>query len=150
MVKPLLRAEGIISDRNRAKVMVQCDREESFYRFPGGSMEFGETAAEAIERELLEEFDLGVHVGRLAVMNESLVEYDGKQRHDCTIIHWCSMKDEQEVPDILWHKEREGIKLLWKTTEEMCGKPVYPEGILEILQGERTEEIHHLVIRKNY
>jgi 8-oxo-dGTP diphosphatase len=47
--RPLLRAEAIIIRKDGLAVLVQCDLEESFYRFPGGSVEFGETAAEAIK-----------------------------------------------------------------------------------------------------
>ncbi|MEK4512098.1 hypothetical protein [Paenibacillus sp. FSL K6-2524] len=48
MKKPLVRAEGIVSNDDFTKFLVQCDSEESFYRFPGGGVEFGETTAEAI------------------------------------------------------------------------------------------------------
>ncbi|BCG60801.1 hypothetical protein PUR_42260 [Paenibacillus sp. URB8-2] len=63
MPKPLQRAEGIICNHEFTRFLVQCDTDESFYRFPGGSIEFGETASEAIVRELLEGFDLTVSVG---------------------------------------------------------------------------------------
>src|SRR4051794_11701299 len=75
--RPLLRAEGIIVRKDGLAVLVQCDSEESFYRFPGGGVEFGEAAAEAIKRELIEEFDLQAEIGALACLNESIVEYDG-------------------------------------------------------------------------
>ena len=42
MAKPLLRAEGIIYDKDFTRILVQCDKEESFFRFPGGGVEFGE------------------------------------------------------------------------------------------------------------
>jgi 8-oxo-dGTP diphosphatase len=100
MSKPSLRAEGIICTDDFSRVLVQCDKEESFYRFPGGSIEFGETAAEAIIRELIEEFDLEVEVNTLALINESIVEYDGKKRHDCTLLHWCELK--VDGPQIQW------------------------------------------------
>ncbi|WP_408635366.1 NUDIX domain-containing protein [Paenibacillus selenitireducens] len=69
MTKPLLRAEGIIYDKDFRRFLVQCDREESFYRFPGGAVKFGETAGEAISRELIEEFDLSIIVETLAVVS---------------------------------------------------------------------------------
>lgn len=42
--------------------------------FPGGSIEFGETAKEAIVRELMEESDLKIDVQELAVVNEHIFE----------------------------------------------------------------------------
>ncbi|BCG58824.1 NUDIX domain-containing protein [Paenibacillus sp. URB8-2] len=150
MPKPLLRAEGIICSHEFTRFLVQCDTEESFYRFPGGSIEFGETASEAIIRELIEEFDLTVSVGDLALINESIIEYDGKQRHDCTLLHWCKLNTESDLVQFKLHKECEGIKLIWKTIDELRIKPLYPEGIFEILEMKKTTERHHTIIRKTY
>lgn len=149
-MKPQLRAEGIIFDVDNYKVLVQCDADESFYRFPGGGIEFGETAEEAIKRELIEEFDLQVQVVNLAVVNESIVEYDGKQRHDCTLLHWCKPSEELNRIQIKWHNERKDVKLIWRTIEELKGKELYPEGIFEILEQKNTNNTHHIVVRKAY
>jgi ADP-ribose pyrophosphatase YjhB (NUDIX family) len=92
MNKPLLRAEGIISNKDKTKFLVQCDLEETFYRLPGGSIEFDARASDAIIRELIEEFDLKVRVDNLVCVNENIIEYEGKKRHDCTLIHWCSAR----------------------------------------------------------
>lgn len=128
--------------------MVQCNDVETFYRFPGGSVEFGETAAEAIRRELIEEFDLQAEIGSLACLNESIVEYEGKRRHDCTILHWGST-NEALIPNFVNHNEREGIKLIWRTFDQLKQRPLYPEGILDFLL-ERVERVTHLIIRKSY
>lgn len=48
MNRPLLRAEALIINEENNKVLVQCDDKETFYRFPGGTIEFGESACEAI------------------------------------------------------------------------------------------------------
>lgn len=148
MDRPLLRAEGIIVRKDRLAVLVQCDSEESFYRFPGGGVEFGETAAEAIKRELIEEFDLQSEIGALACLNESIVEYDGRKRHDCTILHWVSI-DDTHVLDSINHNERENIKLTWRTLDQLKQRPLYPEGILGFI-SERVESVSHIVVRKNY
>lgn len=150
MAKPLLRAEGIIYDKDFARILVQCDKEESFFRFPGGGVEFGETACEAIARELIEEFDLTVWVGPLALVNESIVEYDGIQRHDCTLLHWCRLRDDGDILEWKRHKEHDGIKLIWKTIGELETKPLYPEGALEVIEKKDTNKQHHLVVRKTY
>ncbi|MDQ0888838.1 8-oxo-dGTP diphosphatase [Paenibacillus sp. V4I9] len=148
MNRPILRAEAIVIRKDGLAVLVQCDKQESFYRFPGGDVEFGETAAEAIKRELIEEFDLQSEIGSLACLNESIVEYDGKKRHDCTILHWGSINDAQ-IHENLNHNEREEIKLTWRTFEQLKQKPLYPEGILDFLL-DRVVTVSHLVIRKSY
>ncbi|RED51121.1 NUDIX domain-containing protein [Cohnella lupini] len=150
MTIPLLRAEGIICNEQFTEYLVQCDFEESFYRFPGGGIEFGETAAEAISRELIEEYDLLIDIGNLALVNESIVEVDGIQRHNCTLIHWCFLKNDIDHFEFRIHNEYENIKLIWKSIEELSSKPVYPEGTIEILKKKHTNDIHHIKIRKKY
>ncbi len=142
--RPLLRAEGIILHNSR--VLVQSDDEESFYRFPGGSIDFGETASKALKREFIEEFDLEVKVTYLAVINESIVEYDGKKRHFCTLIHRCSLIEDEIINfESIRHKELENIKLSWKTISQLEEKPLYPKGILDILKDDLKDVVHHLV-----
>lgn len=148
MSRPMLRAEAIIIGNDGNSVFVQCDHEESFYRFPGGAVEFGESAAEAIKRELIEEFDLQSEIGSLACLNESIVEYDGKKRHDCTILHWVTI-DDSFNKDSLKHNEQQGIQLIRRTFKQLKQKPLYPEGILDFLI-ENQKDVAHLVIRKNY
>lgn len=83
MKGPQLRTEAIILNEDCSKVLVQCDENESFYRFPGGSIEFGETAKEAIMRELMEEYNLKVCVQELAVVNEYIFEWDREFQGCC-------------------------------------------------------------------
>lgn len=87
MKNPKLRAEVMILNKDHSKVLVQCDENESFYSFPGGSIEFGETAQEAIMRELMEEYDLKVDVQKLAIMSEHIFEWKNEKGHHCTLIH---------------------------------------------------------------
>jgi len=150
MKKPQVRAEGIISNDDLTKFLVQCDSEESFYRFPGGGVEFGETAAEAIYREFIEEFDLRIKVGPLALINESIVEYDDVQRHDVNFLHWCKLGDSCNAFEYIWHREHDGIKLIWKNLKELELKPLYPEGIMDILRSRNVEKHHHNIIRRYY
>lgn len=141
-MRPLLRAEAIIKNGNQ--VLVQCDNEESFYRLPGGSIEFGETAADAIEREFIEEFDLRVEIGGLGYVSEGIIECDGIKRHDCTLLHWCSIY--AQIGNYMQHKEHPEIKLTWRTHEQLKQKPLYPEGILNSL-FEHDNSIIHLVVK---
>jgi 8-oxo-dGTP diphosphatase len=148
MNQPLLRAEGIISDVDKKIILVQCDLEESFYRLPGGSIEFRESASTAIKRELIEEFDLRSNVGGLACVNESIVQFDGKKVHQCTLIHWCSV-DVYDFQHTLIHKEKPEVKLVWRTIDQLKKKPTYPEGIVDVIDlNNRT--ISHILIEKNY
>ena len=79
MKSPRLRTEVMILNEDHSKVLVQCDENELFYRFPGGSIELGETAQEAIMRELMEEYDLKVDVQELAIVSEHIFEWNNKK-----------------------------------------------------------------------
>lgn len=147
MIIPQLKAQAIITNEEKTKVLVQCDIKETFYRFPGGSIEFGETASYAIRRELIEEFDLRVEVNSLAIVNENIVEIEGKKHHQCTLLHWCTLLD--NFKGSRYHKEHSDIILTWRTVEELKLKPTYPEGTADIIASQRNG-IRHLVIQKKY
>lgn len=147
MKRPLLRAEAIIMNEERSKVLVQCDDKETFYRFPGGSIEFGELACEAITRELFEEYDLQVQVETLAIVNEHIFQIDGKLHHQCTLFHWC--KSITEINETLFHKEHENIILTWKNIQELKDKPTYPEGIVSLIE-QKYASVTHLLTQKTY
>lgn len=143
MLRPLLRAEAIILNNDKTKVLVQCDLQESFYRLPGGSVEYCETAGKAIKREMLEEYDLHIIVGEIACINENIIEYEGEKIHNCTLIHWSSITN--TIEDFLLHKEKpHEVKLTWRTIEELMLKPTYPEGIIDIIASDKKEIVHIL------
>ncbi len=58
-----------------------------------------------------------VGVGNLAFISESILEYEGKRRHDCTLIHWCS--DGNKVIESIIHNEIPQVQLTWRTIEQL-------------------------------
>lgn len=142
MKSPQLRAEVMILNEDRSKVIVQCDLSETFYRFPGGSIEFGETAKEAIIRELMEEYDLKIDVQGLALVNEHIFEWNNEKGHHCTLIHWGTVQE--RITNEIRHKEYEDIKLTWKSINELMEKPTYPKGILSYLEEDNRNIVHFI------
>ncbi|MGG0301542.1 NUDIX domain-containing protein [Bacillus albus] len=142
MKSPRLRAEVMIVNEDPSKVLVQCDLRETFYRFPGGSIEFGETAKEAIIRELMEEYDLKIYAQELAVVNEHIFEWNNGKGHHCTLIHWGTV--EEIITNEIRHKEHADIILIWKSIEELKMKPTYPEGILSYLEEDNRNIVHFI------
>ncbi|WP_439876334.1 NUDIX domain-containing protein [Bacillus mycoides] len=140
---PKLRAEVMILNEDHSKVLVQCDLSETFYRFPGGSIEFGEIAKEAIMRELMEEYDLKIDVQELAVVNEHIFEWNNEKGPHCTLIHWGTV--EEIITNEIRHKEHEDIILIWKSLDELKEKPIYPIGILNYLEENNCNIIHFIL-----
>ncbi|MGQ7875090.1 NUDIX domain-containing protein [Bacillus sp. 1A] len=142
MKSPRLRAEVMILNEDHSNVLVQCDLRETFYRFPGGYIEFGETAKEAIVRELIEEYNLKIDVQELAVVNEHIFEWDNEKGHHCTLIHRGIVKE--RVINEIRHKEYEDIILIWKSINELKERSTYPEGIVSYLEENKRNIVHSI------
>lgn len=63
------------------------DGGRTFYRPPGGGIEFGETSCEAACREVLEELGQIVHAERLLGVVENIFTHGGRQGHEI-VFNW--------------------------------------------------------------
>jgi 8-oxo-dGTP diphosphatase len=134
----------IVRERPQGReFLVQCADDEAFYRFPGGGIEFGETAADTIRREMREEYYLGVTVGPLWIVNENIFTDRDQVGHAISLIHTGQLNAAITV-DAVRHKEYTDIKLVWRSAVAWETKPVYPAGIHAYLHG-AMEPILHLI-----
>ncbi len=67
-----IRVSGIVFIDKRLLLVEHTKNEKSYWVFPGGRVEYGEKATDAIKRELMEELELKVEVKRFLFYNESL------------------------------------------------------------------------------
>lgn len=143
MKKPRLTALGVIyrQTSDRQEFLVQCADNEAFYRFPGGSIEFGETAAEAILREMREEYELDVIVGVLWIVNENFFTNREKSAHGVNLLHLCQLASDAPFRE-LRHKEHDDIKLVWRSQTDFDHAPLYPQGIQNYLGSSMAHMVH--------
>jgi len=60
-------------------------KKQSFYRLLGGGIEFGETGAEALEREFIEELGLEVTPSPLLSTTENIFTFEGQLGHQISL-----------------------------------------------------------------
>ena len=75
----LVNKEGYVFLARRGP---KAKNERGLWEFPGGSVEFGETLAKALQREMYEEYGIGISVGALV----DVVDHILPQEHQ----HWVS------------------------------------------------------------
>lgn len=83
------------------------------WEFPGGKVEEGETPQEALKREIMEELDTEITVGKLI----DTIEYDYPTFHLSMDCFWCEVvKGElvlKEAEDAKWLKKDELGEVAW-------------------------------------
>jgi ADP-ribose pyrophosphatase YjhB (NUDIX family) len=116
-------------------------KNETFFRLPGGTIEFGERGADAIRRELLEELGAESDVVRLVAALENIFTFEGEPGHEIALIFECRLRDErlysldgcearEETPEgLVTHR------LSWRRVESFGagGEILYPEGLVLLL-----------------
>jgi len=144
-MKNRIRPLAICVFRHNDRILVaegfDTVKQQTFYRPLGGGIEFGETSADTVRRELKEE--LNVEVGELYYLGtlENIFVFNGKPGHEIVQIYDGVLIDsglyEQAV---IVGKEAdmdETFKAVWKRLAEFeSGKSIlYPLGLFEMLRN---------------
>ncbi|TAN58276.1 NUDIX domain-containing protein [Patescibacteria group bacterium] len=77
--------------RHRGKILVCLSKKSGIYFFPGGHIEFGEAAGEALKRELAEE--LGVKLKKFSYIGtvENIYEENNELHHEINLVFDCAV-----------------------------------------------------------
>lgn len=74
-------------------VLVHRATHESFWTFPGGRAEVGETSQETLKREMLEELGVEAKIDRLLWSVENFFHYEGRDWHELGFYYLMHLPD---------------------------------------------------------
>ncbi|WP_440988774.1 NUDIX hydrolase [Haloarchaeobius baliensis] len=116
--------------------------EGAFYRPIGGGIEFGETSAEALEREFREELGVELSAGPTVGTIENRFTWDGEPDHEIVVLREATFED-----GLLYEREEfSGVDAGgaveydagWFDLESVQerAEPLYPEGLVALLDSD--------------
>ncbi|MDD3137881.1 MAG: (deoxy)nucleoside triphosphate pyrophosphohydrolase [Lachnospiraceae bacterium] len=130
--RKVLRVVAAVIERRNAQGKFQIYATQRGYgdlkggwEFPGGKIEQGETAQQALAREIEEELNMEICVGDYIYT----VEYDYPKFHLSMDCFWCRI--ESGEPELLEH-----LAAKWLTWEELCSVEWLPADA-ELFGGNR-------------
>jgi ADP-ribose pyrophosphatase YjhB (NUDIX family) len=111
---------------------------ETFYRLPGGGVEFGEYGQAAIAREMREELGAEIECVRYLTTLENVFVYAGQKGHEVALLYEAAFVDRSFYarPEFLGRESDGSIfKMLWKPLATLAAdaNPLYPDGLMRWL-----------------
>ena len=116
---------------------------ETFYRPLGGAIEFGETSAEALVREMREELDEEIKALEYLGTLENIFTFDGAAGHEIVQVYDARFTDPTVYGRgvVAGYEADAGVEeftAMWMPVESFEGddaRIVYPNGLLELLRS---------------
>ena len=109
-----------------------------FYRPPGGGIEHGEHAGDAVRREMREELNTEISDPELIDVLENIFEYGGETKHEIVFLFRAQVLDERitGVPELQLMDNAYNFRAVWKPLEALIQQEVvlYPVALREQLR----------------
>ncbi len=134
-------ALGMIQDRDRLFVSEGFDRHknQTFYRFLGGGVDFGEPSAVTLEREFQEE--LGAELKNISYLGclENIFTFDGNKGHEIIQLYQCDFVDDRfyQLEELTFAEGERRKRALWLPIEAFTKGDLvlYPDGIFAYIKS---------------
>jgi 8-oxo-dGTP diphosphatase len=110
-------------------VLVAESVEGGFAYLPGGHVEFGERAAAALAREMMEESGIAVAVGRLMLVHEHRFD-SGREHHEMNLVFHVEHGRSHRHP---WPSLEPTVRFTWHPLEHLVGLDLRPRTVRDWL-----------------
>jgi 8-oxo-dGTP pyrophosphatase MutT (NUDIX family) len=140
-------AIGVFLYRGRVLVTEAYDPVDgqTFCRPLGGGIQFGETSAQALQREIREEIGAEIHNLRLLGTLENIFTYLGAPGHEIVQVFDADFADKSlYAQDGIPGGESDGkpFKAVWRDLSCFSARyPLYPNGLLEMIRVRLEHQI---------
>lgn len=121
-------ARAIAEDGTKTKILFCAPKNEAYYYLPGGHVEFGERANEALAREIFEETGIKTESSeyRLVGSDENIFTQDGTLHHEINL-YFGVKEGVLESMDVV--SQEEHIVFRWLNKKDIGTLPVFPESL---------------------
>ncbi len=138
--KPRIRPVALCVFQHDGRILVAKGQDRStgaeFYRPLGGGIDFGETGAQALNREVREETGEAIRDLRYLGTLESIFRYRARARHELLRIYDARFVDAgiYARPTVLAREGKRHKQARWLAPDELGDTPLVPEGLIDLLQ----------------
>jgi 2,3-bisphosphoglycerate-dependent phosphoglycerate mutase len=143
---------GIIQQDDKYLVMqvTNADGSKSSFHYPGGQVEIGEEAEQALAREIREEIGCNIK-SKLFCILENFWKHECMHGHGIELFFWVKtfppLKTENYTATEIDKGKEKKLEFKWLTAEELKDFNVRPKVIKELLINGDRNKVHHLVQR---
>lgn len=143
MTTPRIRALALCVFHHQGKILVHRFDDpvtgQTLFRPVGGGIEFGETSAQAIVREVQEELDQAIDHLHLVGTLESLFTYNNTPGHEIVQVYDGQFRDQRlyQMAYLTGH-ESDGMafQVTWQDSSAFTASaPLVPEGLYPLLKN---------------
>lgn len=109
----------------RGTSILICDALKRGYGYlPGGHIEFGESATEALAREMIEEAGVEITTGPLLLSFENRFSVNGKAHQEIALVFAASVPDDAEITSL-----EPKIGFHWRELDDLVGYDLKPHAM---------------------
>ena len=138
-IRPRVRVSGILIEDDRILLIEHTKNNRKYWLVPGGGVDWGESAAEALIREFKEETSLDIEVEKFLFISETIAP--DKQKHVINL--YFKIKKAENSSNIMKLGEEEMLTdLRFIPEDEIKNIKLYPnikEKLIKLLNKENIE-----------